>query len=78
MKVELDNSKIVAWNLNNAFSIIDRTTRQKIYKGKEDFTNTVKPGLNKYLKNSPASDSRTHIFLKWTLNSPQDRWYFMP
>ena len=41
MKGEIDNSTIIARNVNTQFSIIDRMTRQKINKEIEGLKNTI-------------------------------------
>ena len=65
MKGEKDRF-IILGDISTPFSIMNRTTRQKINKKRENLNNTVKQLILTDTQNTPSNNSRKDIFLKGT------------
>lgn len=69
-KGEIYNWKRIGGEFNITFSIVDRTTRQKISKATDDLNNTMN---QPYLINTLANNKRTRFFSKCHWKLFQDR-----
>lgn len=79
MKEEINKSTITVRDFNITLSIIDRISKPKISKDKEDLKITINHlDLTNNLQNTPLNNRMIHIFSKCTWSIYQNRPYSGP